>query len=76
MKTLIACHAIGQRLRSERVRLGLTQEELGAHGGVRKLAQMNYELGKRSPDACYLAGAHLAGVDINYVVTGKPTPST
>ncbi|WP_175784262.1 helix-turn-helix domain-containing protein [Burkholderia ambifaria] len=61
---------IGDRLREERVRLGLSQEDFGAIGGVKKLAQGNYEKGMRVPDAAYLAAIAAAGVDVLYVVTG------
>jgi transcriptional regulator with XRE-family HTH domain len=62
---------IGERLKEERSRLGLSQTDLGAIGGVGKTTQINYEKGDRSPDAAYLAAAAAAGVDILYVVTGQ-----
>lgn len=62
---------IGSRLREERERLGLSQEGLGGIGGVKKLAQFNYEKGERQPDAAYLAAVAAAGVDVLYVVTGQ-----
>jgi len=61
----------GDRLRLERERLGLSQEALGEIGGVKKLAQINYEKGKRHPDAEYLAAIAAAGVDVLYVLTGQ-----
>jgi len=65
--------AFGDRLKTERKRLGLSQEALGARGGVATNAQGNYEAGKRTPDATYLAGIAAAGVDVLYVLTGKKT---
>lgn len=62
---------IGQRIRAERERIGLSQTELGAIGGVQKNAQHNYEAGKRAPDAFYLAGIARAGCDIPYILTGN-----
>lgn len=62
---------IGTRLREERERLGLSQEALGATGGVKKLAQFNYEKGDRQPDAAYLAAVAAVGVDVLYVLTGQ-----
>lgn len=66
----------GERLKSERKRLGLTQETFGELCGVKLLAQSNYESGKRSPDADYLQKAHQAGVDVGYLVTGQQTAFT
>lgn len=63
--------SIGDRLREERERLGLSQPELGAIGGVKKLAQINYEKGERFPGADYLAAMAAAGGDVLYVLTGK-----
>ncbi|AQZ99061.1 hypothetical protein B5M06_13180 [Comamonas kerstersii] len=63
--------SIGQRLREERERLKVSQERFAAIGGVQKRAQINYEAGDRTPDAEYLAGVAMAGVDVAYVVTGK-----
>src|SRR5689334_8167109 len=62
---------VGDRLREERTRVGLSQEELAAVGGLRKQAQLNYESGTRSPDASYLLALESAGVDIVYVLTGR-----
>lgn len=62
---------IGQRIRAERERIGLSQTELGAAGGVQKNAQHNYEGGKRAPDASYLAGIARVGCDVVYILTGE-----
>lgn len=59
------------RLREERERLGLSQEALGAIGGVRKQAQHLYESGARKPDMDYLSAVATAGVDVLYVLTGQ-----
>lgn len=66
--------AIGSRIREERERLGLSQEAFGEFGGVKKLAQLNYEKGKRSPTGDYfeLLRQHNE-VDVNYIVTGMRT---
>ncbi|KFC07096.1 DNA-binding repressor [Trabulsiella guamensis ATCC 49490] len=66
-------HDIGYRLKEERERTGLTQEEFGEIGGVKKLAQHRYEKGKRSPNAIYLAYLASAGVDVLYILTGQIT---
>jgi transcriptional regulator with XRE-family HTH domain len=69
---------IGERLKTERTRLGLTQEAFAAVGGVKKLAQISYEQGKTFPDAAYLAALANVGLDVLYVVLGIPsaTPLT
>lgn len=66
---------IGDRLKEERTRLGLSQEALGEIGGVRKGAQFNYEAGVRSPDAEYLKALAATGVDVAYIITGIRTVS-
>lgn len=63
--------SIGERLREERIRLGLSQAELGEAGGVQKQAQLKYEKGERQPDALYLEGVAGRGVDVLYVLTGR-----
>ncbi|WP_426124642.1 helix-turn-helix domain-containing protein [Pseudomonas sp. PSPC2-3] len=62
---------ISVRLKEERLRLKLSQTDLGAAGGVGKTTQINYEKGAGSPDATYLAAVAEKGVDIFYVVTGQ-----
>lgn len=62
--------SIGERLKEERVRLGLNQTDFAELAGVRKNAQSNYEKDERAPDARYLAAVAAAGVDVLYVVTG------
>ncbi|HEI8938522.1 TPA: helix-turn-helix transcriptional regulator [Klebsiella pneumoniae] len=61
---------IGNRLREERERLGLSQPAMGEVGGVKKLTQLNYEKGERVPDSTYLNAVAKIGVDIQFVVTG------
>lgn len=62
---------IGERLREERERLGLSQPAFAEVGGVQKRAQINYEKDERHPDAAYLAAVAEAGVDVLYVLTGQ-----
>ena len=64
---------IGQRLRAERKRLGLTQEDMGHEAGVTGVSQRNYESGRRVPDAAYLAAIAGVGADVGYVITGRPS---
>ncbi|ERH50396.1 regulatory protein [Ectopseudomonas chengduensis] len=70
----IQMSGIGERLREERERLGLSQGSFGELGGVKANAQGNYEKGERYPDAAYLAAVAKQGVDVLYVVTGQRTP--
>ena len=61
----------GARLREERQKTGLNQEQLGRIGGVGRNAQNEYESDKGSPKADYLARLGDHGVDIGYVLTGS-----
>ncbi len=63
-------NTFSNRLREERKRLGLDQEEFARLGGVNRITQSGYETGKRSPDAVYLQQVAAAGVDVGYVLTG------
>ena len=63
--------SIGARLKSERLRLGLSQAASGGIGGIEVNTQGLYESGKRMPRADYLALIALAGVDVLFVVTGN-----
>lgn len=64
---------VGARLRAERERVGLTQDEMGNRAGKNKQTQLRYENGLNSPTAAYLHDVAALGVDIGYVVTGFPT---
>ncbi len=68
--------AIGQRLKQERVRLGLTQEELANIGSVHRNVQGRYERSESIPDARYLNAFSVAGGDASFVVTGRTSRST
>lgn len=61
-------HTFGDRLKSERKRLGFTQEQLAELGGVKKLAQINYEKDKTFPDAGYLMRIKENGVDVVFLL--------
>lgn len=66
---------IGNRLRQERKRLGLSQREMGLLGGVAANAQGKYESGERAPKADYLAALSRSGVDVLYVLTNRRVSS-
>lgn len=66
---------VGERLREERKKLGLTQQEFATLGGIATNAQAHYEAGERQPKAGYLIGIAASGVDILYVLLGTRTPT-
>lgn len=63
--------SVGERLREERARIGLSQDDFAKIGGVNRNTQGSYEKNDRSPDATYLANMAAAGVDVLYVITGQ-----
>nr|WP_268894471.1 helix-turn-helix domain-containing protein [Pseudomonas asturiensis] len=63
--------SVGDRLREERVRLSLNQEDLAQAGGVNRNTQGSYERGVRAPDTGYLTGVSELGIDIVYILTGR-----
>lgn len=65
---------VGARLREERKKLGMTQHDFAALGGIASNAQAHYEAGERQPKAGYLIGIAASGVDILYILLGKRTP--
>jgi phage repressor protein C with HTH and peptisase S24 domain len=62
---------VGERIKGERERLGLSQTAFANLAGVGKTTQINYEKGTRNPDTEYLAALDSAGVDVYYVLTGR-----
>ncbi len=62
---------IGDRLRQERERLGLTQDEFSAAAGSKRRTLVDWEKGVSSPTAVQLAALRTAGVDVTYVITGE-----
>lgn len=58
------------RLRIERRRLKLTQEQFAALGGVSKTAQYMYEAGRNWPTCEYLETLCRNGVDGAFIATG------
>ena len=63
--------SIGARLREERKRIGLTQQELADRVGIDRNTEGNYENGHRSPPANYLVRIDRLGLDACYIVTGR-----
>ena len=62
---------ISDRLKEERLRLGLSQSDFADVGGAHRKSQGNYESGERFPDAQYLSAISAAGADVQYIVTGQ-----
>jgi transcriptional regulator with XRE-family HTH domain len=58
------------RLKEERERLGLTQQQLADIGGVTKTTLFNYENG-REPSSGFIAAIATAGADVLYILTGQ-----
>lgn len=61
----------GERLKSERIRLGLSQREMGLFGEVTQNTQRAYESGKRTPDIQYLENLERNNIDIMYALSGR-----
>jgi transcriptional regulator with XRE-family HTH domain len=61
---------MGGRLKEERTRMGLSQEEFAKLGYVGRKAQVSYESGERKPDSEYLQGIAEHGADCQYILTG------
>lgn len=62
---------IGERLREERERLGLSQPKFAALAGTTKQTLFSWESGKTAPDGVQLALFGEAGVDVRFVVMGS-----
>lgn len=62
---------IGERIASERKRLGLSQEEFANRAGISLSSQKRYEKGDREPDSAYLAAVRELGVDVGFVLFAR-----
>lgn len=62
---------IGERIREERTRLGLTQQEVADFVEITRQTQAKYEKGDRSPDALYLEKIIDLGFNSYYILTGN-----
>jgi transcriptional regulator with XRE-family HTH domain len=61
---------IGQRLKEERERLGLSQQAFAEIGGASKRSQVEWEKGAQVPNAEFLALVAKSGADVAFIVTG------
>lgn len=59
----------GDRLKEERSRLNLTQEELAEKTGLRAITIIQYEKGKSSPPIKFIYSLQDLGFDIAYLLT-------
>jgi transcriptional regulator with XRE-family HTH domain len=64
---------IGERLREERMRMGIAQLAMADVCGVSRGTLATWEKGEQSPNAVALAVMADMGVDVLYVVTGQRT---
>lgn len=62
---------IGERLKNERQRLGLTQPALAEAAGAAKRTVIDWEKGVSSPTAAQLEALARMDLDVLYVVTGQ-----
>ena len=62
---------MGDRLRNERERLGLSQEDFASGVGVSRRTQVAWEKGEQAPNAEALSQAAGMGVDVLYVLIGQ-----
>ncbi|SFU85657.1 Helix-turn-helix domain-containing protein [Paenacidovorax caeni] len=62
---------IGERLREERERLGLSQPKFAELAGTTKQTLFSWESGRTAPDGFQMAAFSAAGVDVLYVLTGE-----
>ncbi|WP_315533821.1 S24 family peptidase [Delftia acidovorans] len=62
---------ISHRLKEERARIGMRQEEFAALAGVGRNTVGQWEKGINYPNAAVLQSAADAGFDIGYIITGK-----
>lgn len=61
---------IGQRLKEERERLGLSQPSFAGVAETTKKSQIDYEKDITQPKAGYLESVAKVGADVQYIVTG------
>lgn len=61
---------IGERLRKERERLGLSQPKFAALASTTKQTLFSWETGKTAPDGFQFEALATAGVDVLYILTG------
>lgn len=68
--------SFSSRLRVERARLGLTQEQFASLGGVKRASQHMYEQSERVPDIHYLQRLSEHQIDVVHLLLGQKVPSS
>ncbi len=63
--------SLGERLKQERERLGMSQPKFAAIAATTKQTLFSWESGRTAPDGFQLAAIATAGADIRYIVTGE-----
>ncbi len=76
MSAAVSLPSFPDRLRMERRRLGLTQEQFAVLGGASKTAQYMYEAGRNWPTCEYLEALRSNGVDVAFIATGARMASS
>lgn len=66
---------IGERLRLERKRMGLTQADLTDKIDAGRLSMIAFEVGRSTLRADQLAVLDRMGFDVLYIITGRRSPS-
>ena len=66
--------SFGQRLKLERLRRQLSQQEVATHCGVARTTQNSYEKDKRSPGLDYVQKLGELGFNLPYLLNAKPPP--
>lgn len=61
---------LGERIRQERERLRMSQEEFGELAGTNRVTQAQYEKGIREPKHSYFKALEAHGVDLPFLVFG------
>ena len=64
-------HSIGERLKEERKRLGLSQMELCELTGITRKTLFSYETGERSPNVLFLSALFDHDFDVDYILKGE-----
>ena len=62
---------LGSRLKKERHRLGLTQENVATAVGVTNISVYQFEKGKRIPHFKYLLGLRSIGFSLQFLIYGE-----
>ena len=63
--------AIGERLKIERKRLGLSQDAFAKEGGIKRTTVYQYERGDRMPTLDFLFNCSSIGLDVPFVIFGE-----